>query len=135
MSELAGKWSFNNREDDTWPHDMFDTKEEAIKEGLIYAKDEAWPSLFVGRCVEVSVPSPIDVEALLERIAEAIDEEGGSEWEAGDKFLNSLACEQDDDLECLLNGAFLAWVNKHNIRTGFYTIEDIEKVPLEGEEE
>jgi hypothetical protein len=125
-----GDWTFNNREEDTWPHDQFSTKEEAIRSGLEYAKDEGWSNLYVGQITEIPVDSPMDADSIIEKAAEKIDDNYGGDWDPGDKFIDDLNCGDSDRLQVLLDEAFYKWVEERNIKCPAFTIEKCERVPL-----
>lgn len=127
---MTGKWTFNNTYDGNWSNDKFETKEEAIAGGLAYAKEDEWNSLFVGQVEENTVPNPIDSDDLLVRASEMLDEDGGSEFDFGDCFVNHITDEQEDDLQSMLEETYYKWVEKHNIKTHSWTINHTEEIML-----
>lgn len=125
-----GDWTFNNHEDDLWPHDHFSTKEEAVNAGITYAKEESWSNLYVGQVKEIPVVSPIDADDIVEKAAEKIDDNHGGYYEPGELFYNSIGRGDSERLQELLDEAFSQWVKERNIKCPCFTIEKCERVPL-----
>lgn len=130
-----GDWTFNNRNEDSWSNEHFNTKEEAVKAGIEYAKEEGWTNLYVGQVQEIPVSSPIDADDIIEKVAEKIDENYGGDFDPGERFLNNLECGDGDRLQALLDEAFGKWVDERNIKCPCFTIENIERIDLLEERE
>jgi hypothetical protein len=121
-------WTFNETRDGIWVHEHFNTKDEAVTAALKYAKEDENQPMYIGQVEKFSVPNPIDAETLLTRAAEILDEEGGSEWDAGDAFCENITAEQEKDLETMLEETYYKWVEKHEIETNSFGACNIEVV-------
>jgi len=127
-------WTFNDKEDGIWDNDFFSTKEEAIAEGIKYAKDENWLELYIGQMTEIPVESPIDADEIIEKTAENIDDNYGGDYEPGEQFLSNIQCGDSAQLQKLLDEAFDKWVKEKNIKCLCFVIENIERVDIKAGE-
>ncbi len=124
------KWSFNSQETGDWCYGIFDTMEEAVAEGMEYAKELSWSELFIGEVVEVPIGYSIDADSVIEHIAENIEENHGGDWGADQAFLDNIG---DKDTECLqkiLDDALEKWVNERNISSHVFNLKNIERIEL-----
>ncbi|AOZ62433.1 hypothetical protein SBP8a_183 [Bacillus phage SBP8a] len=123
--EQLGKWTFNDKDYDSWNHDHFETREEAIVAGLHHAKEEAWDSLFVGKVVEPSISICGD-HAIDEAYDQAVEQAG----EFADSFMSYVKLEQRFELGDMLTEVFHEWMKKHNLEPTFFTIDSIEEIKI-----
>lgn len=125
---MDNKWTFNDEDEGLWCHDIFDTKEEAIKVAIEYSNDDECQPMFVGKIIETPMPSPISCEDLLMRVCESLDEDDEYDQNLGDKFYDGITKEQEDGLEEIMEFAWGLWVEKYNIKTNSSTIGCIERI-------
>ena len=129
---MNNRWMYSLTNSEIWTGETFETKEKAITEGykeaLEMQEEEFYKDYFnVGQCVEV-LPSGIDVEFLLENIAENTTDDVG---EVGDDYLMDVTKEHQRELEEKLNNVLFEWMDKYNYKPTFFKIENIERVELE----
>lgn len=114
------KWTYEvdvNR--DIWRGGVFDTKEEAIKEGNSETILEGGRNFKVGIAEEV-FNYGIDVDDSLERIHEIVYEEVGEVAE--DYLYYYIPQEHKDELQDKLNEVFYKWQEKYNYTPTFYKV-------------
>lgn len=130
--EYNGKWVFNDSEYGLWNKgEEFETREEVIKYGTEYAKENQWESVFIGQIKEIPVKSQICAEEVINDTAEYIDDNYDScDLEFGQKFIDGISTEDSDCLQKLLDTAFYEWVKVRGIATNSYQIGKVEEIKL-----
>ena len=89
--------------DGNWCEDVFLTKEEAIKRGIEYAKEEEITEFYVAEITEIPVIASFDMDDILNRVSENMDENyGWEDGEPGESFYENLSNEDIDVLEKML---------------------------------
>ncbi|AOZ61808.1 hypothetical protein BJ4_185 [Bacillus phage BJ4] len=124
-AEQVGKWTFNDKDYDSWNHDHFDTREEAIEEGLKHAEEEEWGKLFVGKVVEPAISICGD-HAIDEAYDHAVEQAG----EFAESFMSYVKMEQRFELGDMLTKTFHEWMEKHDLGPSFFTIGDVEEIKI-----
>lgn len=102
------------------------SREEVIKGGMEYAKEEGCESFRIGRKIPVDVPS-IDVDRILECAYEDVYDKVG---ECAEGFLDNVTKEQQNELEEQLNDIFYNWIKKHKLEPNCFVVEDIEDIQV-----
>jgi hypothetical protein len=98
--------------------DAFDTKEEAINDGKVgYGGDP----FYVGQICEIKATQLLDIDWMLESMAERAQEEAG---DAGEDYLCDVTKKQKEDLEKTLE----KWFKKNKLNPCFYGIENEEEI-------
>lgn len=116
------EWTYDYSHVEVWKEgNFFYTKEEAIKAGKIFAKNEGLLSFKVGRKVEVG-PTGVDTDFILENIADSMQSDIG---EVADDYLLDVTNEHQEELEKELNNVLFRWMEKYKYLPTFYKIEDI----------
>ena len=126
------QWMYQLGDSDIWVGKSYETKEEAIKEGIKARESEDMfenLKLSIGQQESVGV-SGIDIDLLLENVAENTIEELS---EVGEGFLQDVTIEHQEELEQKLNDVFFEWINKHKYNPEFYRVVNIEEVKVEKE--
>lgn len=126
MGKFITEMSLNS---DIWMGDQFDTREEAIEQGMKLAKEEELKQFRIGETVEVHIPG-VDAELVLERIGEMVYEEVG---ECAEDYLDNVEDSHLSELEESLNVVFFEWLEKHKYNGSYYRIKN-EEIILCGEE-
>lgn len=135
---------FNNRYDDgMWWGDAFDSREEAIENGISqYRKalkgigtelfeddcpNSVQPFFYIGEAVNFSYV--VDADMVIEDVVDQAYEQCG---EAADGFLdfNSITSEQVKELQKSLQSAFDNWLKEYNLTPTFYAIDNVEEIDV-----
>ena len=118
------KWSYKleEYEQDECVNDVFDTKEEAIKE----AKEFKSEQIYIGAAIQDAIPV-IDVDDVIDNIMNDMYEAYG---EVAKGYLDDVKREQVKDLEKKLNVVLQEWLKDSNLEPKFYHIEEIEKLEV-----
>lgn len=111
---------------DTWLGDIWDTREEAIENGIKQAKEEGLKSFRIGRAVSCEVPV-ISADTILEYAQDQIYDEVG---EVAETYLEGVTKEQSAELEDSLNKLFYEWSKKYNLFPNCYRIENEEVIDV-----
>lgn len=135
-----GVWLNNNIDDIWWGYDEFDTKEDAIENGvqqyidamngyssdLFYDDDPDSPlcSVFCVGEQEKFVPY-VDADVLIEDIQMRALDYGG---EYAEEYLEDVTKEDKEELQRELQNVFDSWANRHRYNPGFFTIINIEEI-------
>lgn len=127
-----GKWMFNINESEIWIGEEYNTKKEAIEEGIKEVLEEnksrsaygdTYNYFHVGQ-IEKVVPCGVDVDWILENVAEnTIDG-----MEVGEDYLNDVEKNHLDELEEKLNEVLFDWMDKYGYKPTFFKIENEEKI-------
>ncbi len=117
------KWIVDLTEYDgeTWyEEDVFNTREEAIREGRKLAvKNGNEKSFRIGIKKSIDVPC-IDAEDILEDMSQQVYYKVG---EVAEDYLWHIEKEQIEELEDQLNAVFHRWMKKHKHEPDYYLIE------------
>lgn len=105
---------------------VFDTKEEAIKEGEAEAREYEKDLFFVARAVITFQPY-IYAEDIIEEIQQNAYDNGG---EYAETYLDDVQRKHRDELEEKLNEVLSNWMNKYGYTPNFYSVEDVETYRL-----
>ena len=122
-------WTFSHAEEYGWDNDEFDTKEEAIKAGIDYAKEYDYEHIYVGEIFNITFELRTYAETVIEDIAYQLDNECG-DIDAGNSFINSISSENEARLQELLDDAFNEWLKECNITCPIHTIDNIERIDV-----
>lgn len=125
------RYGFNSQEEGTWCNCDCETKEQAILEGKEYYLDEQRTHFFVGEVIETPVLNPLDADDLIEKAAELIDENYGGDWDPGERFYEHVEKEQIKDLQTMLEKVWESWIDKHNIKSHSFIIDNIEEINID----
>ena len=122
------KWTYNLEEhgQKVWVNDVFETKEEAIKEGIKEAKEFKSKQIYIGEAVQDAIPV-IDVDEVIDNIVNDMYEAYG---EVTEGYLDDVKSEQAIDLEKKLNAVLQDWLKNNNLEPNFYHIVGIEKIEV-----
>lgn len=121
------EWTYaTNIHNDIWRGDLFNSREEAIQEGMKEAKEEGFKNFKIGIAVK-PLELNLDVEFLLERISESYFDEYG---EIAEDYLTDVSSEDQVELEKRLNKVFYEWINEKGYTPSFYGIEDVEVIKV-----
>lgn len=121
-----GKWIYNTNEEVWMNCGPYDTKEEAIKAG----KEEFGGNryqFFVGQINNMDIGVGVDVDMIIEDIAENVYSEVG---EAAECYLDDVGKEDLVELEDLLNDVLHQWMEKHDYKPNYFRVGNIECIPL-----
>lgn len=122
---IEGKWGYS-RDEETYTG-AFDTRQEAIDEGLEYSEN----GVYVGQYQAPSSPEEyIDAEDLFEKVC--CQDEYCGDWAEG-----TLDCtrEQQDELTEAIRRVFGEWIDRHGLRPTFGLVYDSQFVtPKEASE-
>ena len=122
------KWSYKleEYEQDECVNDVFDTKEEAIKEAIKAAKEFKSEQIYIGAAIQDAIPV-IDVDEVIDNIVNDMYEAYG---ELAEGYLNCIKNEQALDLEKKLNAVLQEWLKNNNLEPNFYHIVEVEKLEV-----
>lgn len=123
MSE--GEWIYNSDEEVWMNCGTYDTKEEAIQAGKEDYEEDS--QFYVGQIKNMNIGVGVDADRILDDIAENVYDEVG---EAAEDYLGSVPKEQLSELEDLLNDALHQWMDKHDYKSKYFRVENIECIPL-----
>ncbi len=122
---------FTDADNEIWSTDYegYETKEEAIKDGLGMVNEgvEEGSAFRVGKIVACRM-SKIDAGRVVEDAQDRLYNEVG---EYGETYLEDVTEEQEKELEEALNNVFYEWHKKHNLFSNCYTVEDEEYVTID----
>ena len=106
--------------------DFFDTKEQAIEDAKqAYGKDSTINKIWIGKAIESKLSWTIDGECFVENIVDTLENEVGN-W--AECF--SVTDEEENGLTEMINEAVEKWIQKYNIKSNCYTIENVTKIWL-----
>lgn len=112
-------WSYNEVNNEDWNKGIFDTREEALKEGLEYAKECGWNELVIGELEELPLPDYIDVEGLLEQLEDQYSCEI-SEYD-GDLY-GDVSKDNLEWLQSQLNDLLEQFHNKAEVKSTWFRV-------------
>lgn len=119
-------WTFSFEDEENWIHDVYDTKEKAIEEGLKFAKEENYNKFHLGEATQFT--PWIDTDCVIDQVQEHTAEEGG---EYAEGYLENINLEQYQDLDKALNEALAKWLEKYKLEPNFYTVDNTEIIEVE----
>ncbi|EPY2283472.1 hypothetical protein ACTQ4P_05455 [Clostridium sporogenes] len=103
---------------DVWRGGIYDTRDEAIKEGIKEAMEYERKNFKIG--ITEDVPNfGIDVDRVIEDIQNTMYDEIG---EVAEDYLDDVATEHLLELEKQLNEVFYNWQEKYNYKPTFYRV-------------
>lgn len=112
---------------ETWCNDLeCDSREAAIEEGMILAKEEGVTCFRIAEATPCEIPS-IDGEYIIEDVQNQLCNEVG---EIAEDYLAGVTKEQIEELEESLNAVFIKWNKKHGLEPNCYTIEEAEWIKV-----
>ncbi len=126
-NSIVGKWMYNINGNEIWSGEEFNTKEEAVKEGLEEAKTEGCFKFEVGQIEKVTV-SGVDIDYILENVAENTTEDCG---EVGEDYLNDVTKEDRDELEQKFNDLLFSWIKEHGYEPSFFKIKNVKTIRVD----
>ena len=125
-------WSWNETDDESWSHGTFDSREEAIEDALgnieeikSYLETDT-PTIYLGRCEYVPLPTSVDSE----RILFDLDEEYCSETGCENYIYEGVTDEQTKWLENKLSDLMLEFHNMIGLKPCWFTVVEQEEIDL-----
>lgn len=121
------KWTYEVIENnDIWRGDIFNTKDEAVKEGTLEAIEYEKDTFRIGMC-EKPDNFGVDADMVIEDIRIMMYSELG---EVAEDYLDDVTTEHKLELEEKLNAVFYTWQEEHNYKPTFYKVvsEEVVKV-------
>lgn len=122
-----GKYTFNLFNCERWGNGLFDTKEDAIKEGMAYAKNDDLECFWIGKTKKPSF-NPINIDLILERAADSLAYEVGDDLAS--EWYQDIPIEDVKKLEEKLKGAFGKWMQATDNQPKCYSVVDIERIEV-----
>ena len=119
-----GHWTVSHMENTFQTSAFFWTKEEAIR----YGENEYPGNFYVGQVSTKLESLSVDVEEVLESVAQRVYDEVG---EVSEDYLRIIEREHVDELEENMNKVLNEWLAKHNYEPNFYHVHNIELVEME----
>lgn len=117
------KWTFNHQSCDYWGNDMFDSREEAIVEGVRHATEMGWTALFVGKVSEPSIG--VCGDHAIDEVQEDVYDQCG---EFAEGFLSGVSMDMRHELSDMLTDTFITWMKKNELQPTFFTITETEEI-------
>ena len=123
MSEIKWCYSFNEENFEG----TFDSREDAIAEGIFCAKDEneGVTIFYVG--TQKSVVFGVNVDSIIEQLGEDATEQVG---EIADNYLRHVKTNDAIILEEKLNEVLRSWLSDFGYRPTFWTVDNVEKIDI-----
>lgn len=125
-------WSWNETDDENWSHGTFDSREEAIEDALgnieeikSYLETDT-PTIYLGRCEYVPLPTSVDSE----RILFDLDEEYCSETGCENYIYEGVTDEQSKWLEDKLSDLMLEFHKMIGLKPCWFTVVEQEEIDL-----
>ena len=130
---MSEKWIYSNNEEAWNISEEYDTREEAISDGVAQAKEEDWGALFVARAVPIYPEIVADAKEIIDNAATALDEQDSCDCDAGERFLSSITKESIELLQQMLDKTIDEWQAKINYhpRIVLLSCEDAEQIHLQ----
>ena len=125
MSNMDGRWTFNDCEDGLWCHEDFETKQEAIDEAK--ADYYEYEEIYVGQCEVVPLPTYIDVDDIFEQLNEHYAEDC---FEYDDYLFEDIKKEDREWLEGKLQELINEFYKKTGIKSKHSTMINVEKISM-----
>ena len=125
-------WSWSETAEDDWLHGIFGSREEAIEDALgnieeikSYLETDT-PTIYVGRCEYVPLPTSVDSESILMDLDEMYCDETGCE----DYIYEGVTDEQTQWLEDKLSDLMVEFHEKIGLKPGWFRVVEQEEVDL-----
>lgn len=125
---MNGKWMFNEQDDGLWNHDLFDTREEAIKAAKEYLCEEQ-TVMYIGQCKTIPLPTYVDVDSILEHLAEQYSENYFSDY--NDYLFDDVKTKDHQWLEKQLQDIIKKFYQRTGIKGSQFFIVNVEKIRWE----
>lgn len=125
-------WSWNETDDESWSHGTFDSREEAIEDALgnieeikSYLETDT-PTIYLGRCEYVPLPTSVDSE----RILFDLDEEYCSETGCENYIYEGVTDEQTKWLEDKLSDVMVEFHKMIGLKPCWFRVVEQEEIDL-----
>lgn len=125
-------WSWNEMDNENWSHGTFDSREEAIEEALgniekikSYLETDT-PTIYLGRCEYVPLPTSVDSE----RILMDLDEKYCDETDCEEYIFEGVTEEQTKWLEDKLSELMLEFYTRIGLKSSWFTVVEQEEIDL-----
>lgn len=125
-------WSWNETNDESWSHGTFDSREEAIEDALgnieeikSYLETDT-PTIYVGRCEYIPLPTSVDSE----RILWDLDEQYRDGTDCEDYIYESVTDEQTKWLEDKLSDLMVEFHNMIGLKSCWFKVVEEEEINL-----
>lgn len=125
-------WSWNETDDENWSHGTFDSREEAIGDALGNIEEiksylaTNTPTIYLGRCEYVPLPTSIDSE----RILFDLDEEYCSETGCENYIYEDVTDEQTKWLEDKLSDLMIEFHKMIGLKSCWFRVVEQEEIDL-----
>lgn len=129
-------WSWNETDDESWSHGTFDSREEAIEDALANIEDVKsyletdTPTVYVGRCEYIPLPTDVDSERILWDLDEQYCDETGCE----DYIYEGITNEQIQWLENKLSDVMEEFHKMIGLNPCWFNVVEQEIIDLENYE-
>lgn len=130
--ESSEIWSWNETDDESWSHGTFDSREEAIEDALgnieeikSYLETDT-PTIYLGRCEYVPLPTSVDSEDILMDLDEQYCSETGCE----NYIYECVTDEQTKWLEDKLSDLMLEFHKIIGLNPCWFTVVEQEEIDL-----
>ncbi|MCM3257057.1 hypothetical protein M3664_04580 [Paenibacillus lautus] len=140
MKSIVGKWMYNTGSEEHWSCQSgeFDTREQAIEEGVKYFKDQddygyAYHEgeSFEGDSFDIGQISEPEIYLEPHRIIDYVIEQVGEQCgEVSDRWLGKVSVGEVNILGDMLTATFKDWLNQTNNKPDFYAIKYISSIKL-----
>jgi len=124
MSDIEGRWTFNESQDGLWSNDDFETREEAVEAAREYFCSEQ-EIMYIGRCEVVPLPTYFDVDDIFERLNEHYSEDC---FEYDDYLFEDVTKEDREWLESKLQDLILEFYKRAGIKSEQFTMVDVKEI-------
>lgn len=125
-------WSWNEADDESWSHGTFDSRKEVIEDALgnieeikSYLETDT-PTIYLGRCEYVPLPTSVDSE----RILWDLDEQYCSETGCENYIYEDVTDEQTKWLEDKLSDLMLEFHKMIGLKPCWFTVVEQEEIDL-----
>ena len=126
MSDIEGRWTFNESEDGYWSNEDFETREEAIEAAKEYAEENLieFP-MYIGKCEIVPLPTYVDTDDIFEQLNEHYSEDC---FEYDDYLFEDVSKEDQKWLEGKLQDLMLEFYKKTGIKSEQFTMANVKEI-------
>ena len=118
------KWAFSF--DNERYYGGFDSKDDAIEEGVKDAELNGYDRLYIGEEIRDFTPF-INVSSIIEEIQENACDHS----EYADDYLEDVQDNHLIELETTLNNVLVEWMSKHNYNPTFFSVEEYEEYTID----
>ena len=125
-------WSWNEVDYENWSHGIFDSREEALEDALdnieeikSYLSTDT-PTIYLGRCEYVPLPTSIDSEKIFWDLDEQYCDETGCE----DYIFEGVTDEQTEWLEDKLSDLMLEFYTRIGLKSSWFNVVEQEEIDL-----